>query len=224
MDQADPLPDAAQAARRRRLRVEFAALFVVLPVAGAVTLPANEMFAMLFAMTGVGCVLLHLTPGFRWAELTTGWRRVDWRFVAAMGCVTAFAGYAIVRVTAPEAVFFPARALPGLMVMIAVLYPFLSALPQEVLFRPLFFRRYAPILPGPRAAMALNAAVFSLAHLMYWSWIVAVLTFAGGLAFAHAYRAHGFPTAVAAHAAAGVVAFGVGLGVYFYSGNVVRPF
>lgn len=211
-------------ARQRRLIAEASVLFVLAPLLGALLLPPNEMFAMLFAMTGLGLVLLHVTPGFQWRELVHGWRRVDWRFVAAMGCVTAFAGYGIVRVTAPEAVFFPAREMPGLMVMIAVLYPVLSALPQEVLFRPLFFRRYAPILPGPRAAVALNAAVFSLAHLMYWSWIVAVLTFAGGLAFAHAYRAHGFPTAVAAHAVAGVVAFGVGLGVYFYSGNVVRPF
>jgi hypothetical protein len=224
MDQADPQTAAPAGWRKARLRAEFAAFFVAVPVLGAILLPPDAMFTLLFALTGLGLWLLHRTPGFRWRELIEGWRDIDWRFVAALACVTAFAGYGIVRTAAPEAVFFPARAMPGLMAMIVVLYPFLSALPQEVLFRPLFFRRYAPILPGGRGALVLNAAIFSLAHLMYWSWIVAALTFAGGLAFAHAYRRHGFPTAVAAHAAAGIVVFGVGLGVFFYSGNVTRPF
>ena len=31
--------------------------------------------------------------------------------------------------------------------MIAALYPLLSALPQEIVFRPLFFRHYGALLP-----------------------------------------------------------------------------
>ena len=69
-----------------------------------------------------------------------------------------------------------------------------------------------------------NAAIFSLAHLMYWNWIVAVFTFAGGLAFATGYLRRGLPWAWALHAIAGNILFAVGMGIYFYSGNVVRPF
>ena len=106
-----------------------------------------------------------------------------------------------------------------------MLYPLLSALPQELIFRPLFFRRYGPVLPTGIGALWLNGAVFGFAHLMYWSWLVAVLTFAGGIAFAWAYeRAGSFPLAVAFHAVAGWIVFAVGLGLFFYSGNVVRPF
>jgi membrane protease YdiL (CAAX protease family) len=107
-----------------------------------------------------------------------------------------------------------------------MLYPWFSALPQEIVYRPLFFRRYAAILPaGVWPGIVLNAALFSLAHLMYWSWIVAAMTFTGGLAFAWAYRAaRSFPMAVLLHAVAGWIVFGAGLGVYFYSGYVVRPF
>ena len=69
------------------------------------------------------------------------------------------------------------------------------------------------------------ATLFSLAHLMYWSWIVAVMTFAGGLLFTWAYRKRGsFFYAVLLHAIAGNIIFAAGLGIYFYSGNVQRPF
>ena len=74
-------------------------------------------------------------------------------------------------------------------------------------------------------APALNAALFSFAHLMYWSGVVALMTFAGGLVFAWAYVRRGsFALAVVLHSVAGVILFAAGLGIYFYSGNVVRPF
>ncbi|MFD2440089.1 hypothetical protein ACFSS8_08385 [Paracoccus kondratievae] len=46
----------------------------------------------------------------------------------------------------------------------------------------------------------------------------------GGWVFAYAYVRRGFPAAWVLHAVAGNVLFAVGMGVYFYSGNVVRPF
>jgi membrane protease YdiL (CAAX protease family) len=60
---------------------------------------------------------------------------------------------------------------------------------------------------------------------MYWSWIVAAMTFAGGIAFAWAYARRGsFPLAVVLHAVAGQIVFLLGLGMFFYSGTVERPF
>jgi uncharacterized protein len=51
------------------------------------------------------------------------------------------------------------------------------------------------------------------------------MTFAGGLLFAWSHRVRrNFPEAVAVHAVAGIALFAVGMGVYFYSGNVRRPF
>jgi membrane protease YdiL (CAAX protease family) len=212
-------------AGRARLRAEFAALYLVAPVVMAVALPPSAMFPALFGVTAAGLLLLHLTPGFRWHDLTRGWSRISWRLVLALAAVTAAGGYAVMALTAPGAIFGLARGNPALLAMIAVLYPVLSALPQEIVFRPLFFRRYGPILPSLRPAIVLNAAVFSFAHLMYWNWIVALMTFAGGLVFAYAYEVRrNFPEAVVLHAVAGVIAFALGLGVYFYSGNVVRPF
>ena len=208
---------------RSRLWAEFLGFFLAVPVAIALFLPPSAMFTALFAATGVGLGLLHFTPGFRWGDLARG--RVDWRAVAAFGAVTLATAFAVSWVTTGGRPFWFAANNPALLVMILCLYPFLSALPQELVFRPLFFRRYGAILPGGGAGLVLNAALFSMAHLMYWSGIVAAMTFFGGLAFAWAYERRGsFAMAVVLHALAGQIVFALGLGMFFYSGNVERPF
>lgn len=207
---------------RGRLWAEFLALFIGVPVAIAAILPASSMFPALFAATALGVVLLHRTPGFAWRELRGA---VDGRVVAGFALVTLATALAVSWVTTGGRPLAFAAANPGLMVAILIFYPALSALPQELVFRPLFFRRYGPILPEGTAGLVLNAAVFSFAHLMYWSWIVTAMTFAGGLAFAWAYRVRGsFPLAVVLHGVAGPILFLLGLGMFFYSGNVERPF
>lgn len=208
-----------------QLRLEFGLFFIAVPVLIAVFFPPNWMFPSLFAFTAIGIVLLHSTPGFSWAELRHNWHNWSWGEVALYtAAMTSFCA-ALVMATRPEAAFFLLRNRPEFLLVIWFGYPLLSALPQELLFRSLFFRRYHAILPNGRAAYLLNAALFSLAHLMYWSWIVAVMTFAGGLLFTWAYRKRGsFFYAVLLHAIAGNIIFAAGLGVYFYSGNVQRPF
>ena len=210
---------------RSALWVEFWLLFIAAPVAIAVFLPATVMFPALFAMTAVGLWLLHRTDGFSWRDLKEGAGALDAGLIGKFGAVVLGVSLIVIWTTRPEAAFILIRQEPLLMLMIATLYPIVSALPQEIVFRPLFFRRYARLLPRGRKVLWINAMIFSLAHLMYWSWVVAVMTFAGGLVFAWAYEEkRSFPLAFVLHSVAGVVLFAVGMGVYFYSGNVVRPF
>nr|WP_209598095.1 CPBP family intramembrane glutamic endopeptidase [Ruegeria sp. HKCCSP351] len=208
-----------------RLRVEFGLFYIVLPLIIAVLFPPNWMLPALFALTGLGIMLLHWTPGFQWAELRYDWANWSLREVVLFTAFMSVFCFGLIQVTRPDAAFFLPVHRPEMLAFIWIGYPVLSALPQELLFRPLFFRRYHAILPEGRAAYVLNAAIFSFAHLMYWSWIVALMTFAGGLLFTWAYRQRGsFFYAVLLHAIAGNIIFAVGLGVYFYSGNVQRPF
>jgi len=207
------------------LWAEFIGFFLLLPLAMALAMPPGWMFPVLFVMTGLGAVLLHLTPGFRWGELLRGAGRIDWRQVAGFALATAAFGSAVILALRPEAFLALPRQQPALLAAILLLYPVLSALPQELIFRPLFFRRYGSLLPAGRAAIVLNALVFALAHLMYWNWPAVLMTFGGGLVFAHVYARQGsFPAAVVLHAVAGGILFTLGLGVFFYTGYVERPF
>lgn len=208
---------------RRWLWIEFVALYVGAPLLIALFLPPQMLFRALLLVTLVGLVLLWRTGGFDWRSLLRG-KRMPWREIAGIAIGTLILGTLILGLTRPEATFVLLRSRPEFMLLIWLLYPLLSALPQELVFRPLFFHRYGALLPPGKAAIGLNAVLFSFAHLMYWSWIVTALTFVGGWFFARAYLRHGFPAAWILHAVAGNVLFAVGMGYYFYSGNVVRPF
>ncbi|WP_295042441.1 CPBP family intramembrane glutamic endopeptidase [uncultured Paracoccus sp.] len=204
------------------LGIEFAALYIGAPLAMALFMPGRHLFEALALFSLVGMFLLWRTGGFGFRSLVRGWRRVPWLEALALSVVTLLAGMAILYVTYPERMFTMLRS--GMLPLIWVFYPLLSALPQELIFRPLFFHRYGALLPAGQGAIAVNAAIFSFAHLMYWSAIVAVMTFVGGWIFARAYLRFGFPAAWLLHAVAGNVLFTVGMGAYFYTGNVVRPF
>jgi uncharacterized protein len=208
----------------RWLRLEFVLLYIGAPLAIALFLPPHRLFMALAIFSLAGLVLLWITGGFRWRNLVRGWRRISWWEVLAIAAATLAAGTVILAVRNPDALFAIPRNRPEFLLVIWCFYPILSALPQELIFRPLFFHRYGAVLPQGQAAIALNAVIFSFAHLMYWSWIVALMTFVGGWIFARAYLRHGFPAAWALHAVAGNVLFAVGMGAYFYTGNVVRPF
>ena len=172
----------------------------------------------------LAAVLLARTPGFAWRALVQGWRGLDWRHVGLVAAVTAGATGALVALLAPEQALELPRRMPGLWLMILALYPLLSALPQELVFRELFFRRYAGLFPGRGAALAASALVFGLAHLMFWNWVAVPLSVAGGLIFAHGYVARGgFPMAVVLHAVCGGIVFTSGLGTFFYHGAVGAP-
>lgn len=207
---------------RRWLWVEFIALYVGVPTLIAVALPPDRLFLSLAVFCVCGLLLLWFTGGFDWRSLLNG-RFTLWQAAA----FTAFVGavsYVFIMATRPEAAFGILRRDPAFLPLIWVLYPILSALPQELIFRVLFFHRYAPLMPNRQVAVAANAVLFSLAHLMYWSPVVMVFTLAGGWIFAMAYLNRGFLWAWTLHALAGNALFTVGMGVYFYSGNVVRPF
>lgn len=207
------------------LWAEFIGFFVFIPVGVAVYLPPSRLFEALFFFMVVGLALLAITPGFRWRELVRGWRAIDWKVAGMLSVVTVVAAVIVMQASAPGRMFSLLIDRPEMMLTIAFFYPLLSALPQEVVFRALYFRRYGSILPDGHAGIVLNAAFFALAHLMYWSSVVVVMTFAGGLVFAWAHSVRrSFPMAWVLHSIAGLIVFAAGLGMYFYSGNVVRPF
>lgn len=208
---------------RRQLRAEFVLLYAALPLGFALLATPGTLFPMLFILMLVGFALLHLTPGFRWRMLLRG--RVDWPVVLGFFGGSFLAITALVHWLTPGTFLAIPRARPEFMLVIGVFYPLLSALPQEVVFRALYFRRYRPILPRGWPGILLNAAIFATAHLMYWNWIAVAVTFFGGIAFAYGYKkAGGFVTAFLMHAVGGLLLFFLGLGRFFFSGAVVRPF
>jgi len=206
--------------KRAGLAAEFAALYVGAPLAMALVLPPEWLWRVLPAVTLLAVLLLALTPGFAWRQLAQG--GIGWGEVALAGAATAAVAGLLVWLLLPgQALALPRRA-PGLWLTILALYPLLSALPQELVYRTLFFRRYGGLFADRRVALAANALAFGLAHLMFWNWVALGLTVVGGAVFARGYLRRGFAHAVVLHAVAGGIVFTSGLGVLFFHGAVGR--
>lgn len=114
---------------------------------------------------------------------------------------------------------FPRRA-PKIWLTIMVLYPIMSVLAQEFVYRTFFFHRYGPLFGDRRwAAIITNAALFGFGHIIFENWIAVVGTFFAGLLFAYRYYVTRSLWAVwLEHSLYGCLVFTVGLGRYFFTG------
>ncbi|WP_224405149.1 CPBP family intramembrane glutamic endopeptidase [Afifella sp. IM 167] len=118
----------------------------------------------------------------------------------------------------PHAFLSLPRTRPELWAMIVCFYPFVSALPQELLYRVLFFQRFRPLFgPHPAVAIGANASLFAFAHVIFGSWVSVAGAFGLGLLLAWRFeRGRAFWPIWLEHALYGNLAFTVGLGRYFY--------
>ncbi len=133
-----------------------------------------------------------------------------------LGSAITYAAYAL----HPAGFFsFPRRA-PRLWLSIMVLYPVMSVLTQEFVYRTFFFHRYGPLFGTSKwAAIFTNAALFGFAHIIFGNWIAVAGTFATGLLFAYRYNVTRSLWAVwLEHSLYGCLVFTVGLGPYFFTG------
>lgn len=102
-----------------------------------------------------------------------------------------------------------------------VLYPLISALPQEFIFCSFFFRRYEPFFGKAKLMIIASAIIFAYAHVLYINPIAPTLSFIGGLIFAYDYAKHkSLALVTIEHGLYGNALFLIGLGWYFYSGSV----
>ena len=222
MSEASPSPGAAmRRPTRLRLWAEALALFVGVPVVMAATFGLYPLFPVILGLAGVAALLLWRTPGFAMRELARGPVLGEWRLILGFTLAVGLGCLAIAAVLVPGALFAIPRHRPELWILIMTVYPLLSAVPQELIYRPLFFRRYGGLFPNEGIAVGANAVAFGLGHLFYLNPVTILLTMIAGAVFGWAYLRHrSFLLACVLHSIAGQIVFTVGLGRYFYHGAV----
>jgi membrane protease YdiL (CAAX protease family) len=103
---------------------------------------------------------------------------------------------------------------------IMILYPLLSVIPQELIYRTFFFHRYGPLFGSSRwLAILTNGLLFGFAHIIFGSVVSIVLTAFLGCLLAWRYDETRALWAVwLEHSLYGCLIFTVGLGHYFFTG------
>ena len=201
--------------------IELVVLTIGIPFALYHFLPQTVLIFTLW-ITALYCDLVY--RAIIGQEKRVWWNvgEVTWSNLQPM--FTRFALCAIVLtvgvwVFEPERLFSFVRERTGFWLIVMLLYPLLSVIPQEIIFRVFFFHRYAPLFPA-RAAMVLASGItFGAAHLIFHNLVAPILCAVGGIFFADTYARHKSLLLVAIeHALYGCFIFTVGLGHYFYSG------
>jgi membrane protease YdiL (CAAX protease family) len=97
-----------------------------------------------------------------------------------------------------------------------LVYIGLSVIPQEFLYRTLFFRRYKQLFSNKWVFFAVNCVLFSFAHIWLQSYVVLLFTFVGGIFYFLTYNhTRSLLFVCIEHAAYGLWLFTVGFGELF---------
>lgn len=206
---------------KTRLWLEFVALFVGVPLAMVATFGLYPLFPVIIGLAVIASLLLWATPGWRFAKLLKGPVLGEWRLILIYFALTLATCLAFVFALAPERFLSFPLSNPGFWLIVVTFYPLLSAFPQEIIYRSLFFERYQSLFPNEWTAIIANGALFGFGHLFYDNWVTIAMTSVGGAIMGWAYLRHrSVLLAWVLHALAGQIIFTVGLGVYFYHGAV----
>ncbi|MCQ8881787.1 CPBP family glutamic-type intramembrane protease [Pseudoalteromonas shioyasakiensis] len=195
---------------------EFTLIFVSLPLLGFFLRAylANWLIPALIILMIVCGMLLLSDPHFKRFRLTSlgQFSAVKRRLFSFFFLGALFSGmfYGIMN---QENWFSLPRNSFNDWLMLLLLYPILSVMPQELIFRTYFFHRYKRIMPSKTVRIIVSASVFALAHIVYANVLAVLLAFLGGLLFSYTYsQSRSTFVCVIEHSLWGLWMFTLGLG------------
>jgi membrane protease YdiL (CAAX protease family) len=202
------------------LSIEFAAIFIALPLLIYFRIIPNLPIPYLLAVTLVAFFLLRFQPTFDLSALTS-WRAIGSQLPALLlrdALFLALLGFGVHHF-APDLWFSLVKRTPTVWLAIMLLYPLLSVYPQELLYRAFFFHRYQPLFGKGWGMILASALSFAFVHVIFRNWTAVTLCAIGGVLFSLTYRNSGSLLLTSIdHAIFGNFLFTIGLGQFFYHG------
>jgi len=166
--------------------IELILLFLFLPLLYAFGLSNLPIYFVVIFISLYCLIMLLADPDFDrkklWLNQFKDWRIIFLRFLLGVILFVSLIAY-----FHPGAFFKTLIARPWLLAIALVSYPILSAYPQEIIYRTYFYHRYRHFFPTRNTAIVANAALFALAHLIFFNWIAILVTFVGGIVFSITY-------------------------------------
>jgi hypothetical protein len=201
--------------------IEFLVLFVALPVAIAMMRRVISPIPVLIGVSVVALIALYRDPTFDrsllWnvSSLTTHFPRI-----VILWAVVSFAVGLAVFLIQPDYLFAFPRDNLRVWILVMLLYPIFSVIPQSIIYRAFFCHRYSVLFGQGVLLIVMAAFAFGLAHLVFRHWLPVAITLAGGALLVWRYRSSGsMLTSALEHAMYGDMLFTLGLGMFFYHGS-----
>jgi membrane protease YdiL (CAAX protease family) len=202
-----------------RVWTEFLLLFFSLPF--AVFLFVQDLHTWLMPILGVCalvCLILLLNDeNFKRHRLFS----LESFFHKVRPSLLLFVGGAItigisVWALLPEWFLAFPKQHPQVWLLTLFIYPIVSVIPQELIFRTFFFHRYKRIMPSKHVRLGMSSLSFGLAHMVYGNWVAVIMSGLGGLLFGYRYmQTKSTAVVVVEHTLWGTLVFTIGFGVFF---------
>lgn len=211
-----------QFSRKTALLSELALFMIGVPLVMVYVLPPSAILPVVWAMALFCSRVANKVEKRRFREY---WHYAGVTREALLLVVTRFIICAVlltwVTVTfRPEMLFSLWNRSHGLWLMVMIMYPVLSVVPQEIIFRRYLFTRFEGLM-SPMALLLVSGLGFGFAHIVFQNWVAPVLCAIGGLMFASTYkRTRSLALVSLEHALYGDFVFTIGLGQYFFHGAV----
>ncbi|MCF7853719.1 MAG: CPBP family intramembrane metalloprotease [Candidatus Pacebacteria bacterium] len=142
-----------------------------------------------------------------------------WRGILLRSILVAVVVTGLVMWISPNMLFAFPRRKPLVWLVVMILYPPLSAYPQELVYRTFFFHRYRALFRKEWTLVAASAGTYAFMHIVFDNIPAVVLTAAAGVSFCWTFRrSHSLAAVALEHALYGNIVFTIGLGRFFYEG------
>jgi hypothetical protein len=205
-----------------RRALELIALFILAPAALAPFTVGHRWMLWPIILAGgvVSFVLLWRDPTFdRSAMLSSAGLRAElpWMLLRMVFVLSAL--LALLYLFGQPPPFSLPREHPGIWVGVLTVYPLLSVFPQELMYRTLFFHRYAALFSDRRLRLLVNALLFGCAHILVHRPLAVGLTIVAGGLFAVTWqRSRSLLLVALEHSLYGAFIFSAGVGGMFVNG------
>lgn len=201
---------------------ELVAMMIGVPLLLLFVLPAKAILPVLWLMALI-CYLLIRKSDPR--AMTGHWKQAAINRANLVPMLVRFLICAVLLGVItwqfqPKLLFNFVQQKPWLWALVMVLYPILSVLPQEIIYRRYVFARFPRAMGWSPMVMVLISGVgFGFGHIVFGNWVAPVLCVFGGLIFAQTYhKTRSLAFVCLEHALYGNFIFTLGLGRYFYHG------
>lgn len=185
----------------------------------------NYLLRRTLLLAGGIYAVLRLSKKISWKNLfakpPAGW----WQGPCARAALALLLITGYVLIFEPQNLFNLPQKNFWLWLLIILLYPLFSVLPQELVYRIYIFEVHKKLLGTQLVALLVSSVLFAWVHIVFAGWLAVAACMLAGLALGYSYACNrskkgAIWALILEHSLYGQMIFTIGLGEYFYSPRV----
>lgn len=208
---------------KKFLIAEFLLICITVPFVLIYFRLAPYMFVFLWSALLICIYSYRKTPDTKGVPIWR-WNEVNWKNLKPIlirFSISAVLLIGLVYMLIPERAFSLFNERPKIWFTVMVMYPLLSAAPQEFIFCTWFFARFKYLFSNEKTLLTAATIIFACTHILYINWVAPILSLFGGYFFAQTYiKTKSLALVSIEHALYGNLIFTIGLGYFFFGGRV----